>query len=87
LIAARWEQQIAVDGVPDRPLQAADLCLVGRNLVGQRRVLLLRLLVLRLQRIVAALRDAGGEGDRRNEREHQGASFQTICHFFSLLVG
>src|ERR1700719_885732 len=72
----------AVDGVSDRSLQAADLRLIGGNLIRQRRILLLNLLILRLQRIVAALRDAGGESDRCHEREHQHTASQTICHRF-----
>src|SRR5262249_53973959 len=46
------------------------------------RVLLLHLLILRLELVVSALRDAGGEEDRRHEREQQDAVFQTISHCF-----
>jgi hypothetical protein len=44
--------------------------------------LLLNLLILRLEFVVFALGDAGGEKDRRHEREQQDAAFQTMYHCF-----
>src|SRR3974377_1045286 len=78
LPATRREQQIAVDGVLDRSLKPADLRLIGSNLRRQRRVLLLSLLILRLELVVFALGDAGGEEDRCDQREQQDAAFETI---------
>ena len=70
------------DGVLDRSLKPADLGLIGSNLIRQRRILLLNPLILRLEFVIFALRDAGGEEDRCDEREQQDAAFQNICHCF-----
>src|SRR5271157_3843170 len=79
LPAARCEQQIAVDGVLDRALQPADLRLIGGNLRRQRRVLLLNLLILRLELVVFALRDAGGE-EQRSEWDNRCRGGQFANH-------
>ena len=82
LPATRREQLVAVDGVLDRPLQPADLRLVGGNLRRLRRRLLLKLLILRLECVVIALPEPGAAG--QEERRHSGNSmstaFQPIGH-------
>jgi hypothetical protein len=54
-------------------LQPADLCLAGGNLLRQRCILLLNLLILRLKFVVFALGYASRQGDDRQQRSSDDA--------------
>ena len=83
--AAGGEQQVAVDRVIDRPLQPVDMRLGGGGPLLKRLVFPLKLLVLRFQIVVDALRDAGGEEERPHEGQQQGAAFQSMCGHVRIL--
>ena len=76
--------QIAVHGVFDGSRQPTDLRLVGGNLLLQRRVLLLKLMILRLEVVVFALGDTGRKNDSRHNWD---AAFQIISHCFEFSPG
>src|SRR5262245_38049040 len=93
LPAARREQQVTVDGILDRPLQPADLCLLGGHLLRLRGhllvellVLLVKLLVFGLERVVFAPRDTPRQHHGRKHWSDDELAIHSRYHGHTSLV-